>query len=72
MKNGGEIMNNRIKEIRKEQHRTLYGLARDAGVPVRVLAWIESGKAHHVSSKAALSIADALGVSMDYMLCLED
>ena len=65
-------MANRIKEIRKEQHRTLYGLARDAGVPVRVLAWIESGKAHHVSSKDALSIANALGVPLAQMLCLED
>lgn len=58
-------MGNRIKEIRECKKMTQEELARATGLPKGTILLLESGTAKTIGSKVLLSIANALGVSVD-------
>ena len=57
----------RIRAIRGQQNWTQEELAEAAGISKGFLSDIENGK-RNISSESALKIADALGISLDYLI----
>ena len=57
----------RIRAIRGQQNWTQEELAEAAGISKSFLSDIENGK-RNISSESALKIADALGISLDYLI----
>ncbi len=57
----------RIRTIRGQQNWTQEELAEAAGISKSFLSDIENGK-RNISSESALKIADALGISLDYLI----
>ena len=57
----------RIRAIRGQRNWTQEELAEAAGISKSFLSDIENGK-RNISSESALKIADALGISLDYLI----
>lgn len=64
------ILGMKIKELRAEKGISLTDLANSTGISVSYLNEIEKGKKHPKPSKIAI-IAEALGVTYDYMVSLQ-
>lgn len=63
-----DSMINRIKEIKKEQKITNAQLAQLSGVPYGTLNKILGSETKEPTLSTIINIADALGVSVDYLL----
>ena len=61
------IIGNRIKETREAQNMTQSDLAEKVGISRVSLSRIETGETLNPSVSTAIRIADALGVSMDFL-----
>ncbi len=61
----------RLKTLRLENELTQSELAKRANLATSCIAMIESGK-REPSAHTVISLANALSVTADYLLCLED
>lgn len=64
-------MTHRIKEIRKQRGMSQLELAEKAEMSRCALAKIENRKTVNMSAYTAIKIAQALGVSLDYLFCID-
>ena len=58
----------RLAGKRREKRWSQRGLARHAGVSHTIVADVEKGARHAISTDAARKLARALGVSVDYLI----
>ena len=58
----------RLKELRKERNWTQQKLAEKAGLSFNAITKIEQGAAKHPTLKTLLKLADAFGVSLDFLV----
>lgn len=65
-------MGYRIKEIREEKKMTQEDLAKAAGLTRTTISLLETGATKSASSKTLLSIANALGTTIDSLFFQED
>jgi len=63
MEGGLNLVNNRIREIRKAKNLTLADVSGSIGISIAYLSDIENGN-RHGSAETLKRIADALGVSV--------
>lgn len=61
----------RLKSIRMEQELTQTELAKKSNLATSCIAMIEAGK-REPSANTLVNLSQALNVSTDYLLCLED
>lgn len=62
----------RIKDLRVEKHLTLEQLAALTGLSSSTIGKYESGDSKDISAFAIVRLADKLGVSTDYLLCVTE
>lgn len=65
------MVGQRIKELRKARNMTQTELCEKCGITRTSLWKIESGDVPNMSAHTAIALADALGVSVDFLLCGE-
>lgn len=65
-------MGYRIKEIREEKKMTQEDLAKATGLTRTTISLLETGVTKSASSKTLLSIASALGTTIDSLFFQED
>lgn len=65
------MVGQRIKECRKAKHMTQAELAERANISRMTLVKIEKGTVPNMSAYTLRSLALVLGVSTDYLLCVE-
>lgn len=63
------MVGQRIKAVRIERGLTQEKLAEIVGMSRTALGKIENSKVLNMSAYTAVAIADALGISLDYLLC---
>lgn len=68
---GGDNMGYRIKEIREEKKMTQEELAHATGLTRTTISLLETGATKSASSKTLISIANALGVTIDSLFFTE-
>lgn len=61
-----------LKAIMRMRRKTAAQLARDTGISKATISLILSGKRHATSAANTAKLADALGVSVDYLLGLSE
>lgn len=61
-------LGSRVKSTRETRETSQGALARSAGISQAALSRIESGKAAHVEARTVAKLADALGVTTDFLL----
>ena len=59
-------LNERLRELRKEQGETQKQVAAAIGIGVRPYQYLESGE-HRPSLDTLIALADHFGVSLDYL-----
>lgn len=60
-----------IRTARTEFGWTQAKLAKEANISRQEISRIESGESLNMTAQTAIQIAKALGISLDYLLCLE-
>ncbi len=61
------LIGSRIQKVRKQRGITQESLAEKAGVPYPTLIKIENGQVKNPTIKTVKKIAEALGVTIDYL-----
>lgn len=64
-------MGNKIREIRESLHMTQEELSEKSGVSRVTISAMENGAERNTTSKTLLSLARALGVTIDQIFCAE-
>ena len=66
-----QVIGYRLKQTRKAKHMTQTELAELSGVSRMTIAQIERGATETTSSAVVVKLAKALGVTTDFLLCME-
>jgi transcriptional regulator with XRE-family HTH domain len=57
----------RVKQVRQRRKLSIQALARKSGIPYQTIWRLEVGRHQHPRIDLAVKLAQALGVSLDYL-----